>query len=323
MKVAVIGKIRQEGVRLLEERGDIETVLLEEVPPEKLAGAMGDVDAILVRTASITAEVIEAAPKLKVVSRHGVGYDNVDLDALNRRRIPLCVSATANMVAVAEHAFAMILALAKNLRGLDRAVRARDWDYRFEANAIELFGRTLLLIGFGRIGQALARRAQAFGMHVLVYDPYVDDDVLDQMGCERAPLLEGSLAKADVVSLHLPLDGQTADLLDAGRIGLMKEGAIFVNTARGGLVDEAALAHALKTGRVKGAGIDVFAKEPPSTSSTLLKQDNAIFSPHSAGVTDGSMLRMALEAASNVIAVLDGRLDAAVIVNAEAIRERD
>ena len=320
MKVAVIGKIRQEGVRLLEERGDIETVLLEEAPPGVLAKAMGDIDAILVRTASITAEVIEAAPRLKVVSRHGVGYDNVDLDALNQRRIPLCVSATANMVAVAEHAFAMILALAKDLRRLDRAVRARDWDYRFESNAVELFGRTLLLVGFGRIGQALARRAHAFGMRVVVYDPHIDDDVLDQMGCERAPLLEGSLAEADVVSLHMPLTEQTATLLDAGRIGLMKKGAIFVNTACGGLVDEAALAYALKTGRIKGAGVDVFTREPPPASSPLLKQDNAIFSPHSAGVTDGSMLRMALEAAANVIAVLNGRLDSAVIVNVEAIR---
>ena len=323
MKVAVIGKIRQEGVRLLEERGDIETVLLEEAPPATLAKAMGDVDAILVRTASITDEVIKAAPKLKVVSRHGVGYDNVDLDALNRRRIPLCVAATANMVAVAEHAFAMILALAKDLRGLDRAVREHDWGYRFEANAVEVFGHTLLLVGFGRTGQALARRAQGFGMRVVVHDPHVDDSVLDQMGCERAALLDGSLGEADVVSLHVPLNEQTANLLDAGRIGLMKEGAILVNTSRGGLVDEAALAHALRTGRIKGAGIDVFVKEPPPASTPLLKQDNALFSPHSAGVTDGALLRMALEAAANIIAVLDGRHDAAVIVNAEAIRERD
>ncbi|MCB1885800.1 MAG: hydroxyacid dehydrogenase [Geminicoccaceae bacterium] len=319
VKIAVIGRVRAEGLRLLEEQDEVEVALLDGDRPEAFVPHVTDADAILVRTNPLPASVIDAAPRLKVVSRHGVGYDNVDVGALNRRRIPLAISASANMVSVAEHAFAMMLALVKDLAGRDRAVRAGDWAYRHSLTAGELAGATLLLVGFGRIGQALARRAVAFGMRVRVFDPYVTDDLLDQMGCERAPLLDASLHEADVVSLHVPLTEHTRHLIDAGRLALMKESAVLINTARGGLVDEAALALALKCGRLKGAGIDAFACEPPKCDNPLLKLENVILTPHAAGVTEGSMLRMALEAASNILAVLDGRLDPAVIVNYEAV----
>ncbi|HRY26233.1 MAG: hydroxyacid dehydrogenase [Geminicoccaceae bacterium] len=313
--VLVIGTIRPEGLAVLEGRADIRLTKLAETDRAGLLEAAGRASAILVRTSRVDRAVIEAAPGLKVVSRHGVGYDNVDLEALNERRIPLAIAANANKVSVAEHALFMMLALAKQGVAHDTAVRGGEWAIRNRFAAVDLAGRTLLLLGFGRIGGEVAVRARAFGMTVEVFDPYVDDRSLAECGCRRATELESALREADVVSLHLPLSAATRHIIDAAKLALMRPTALLINTARGGLIDEPALARALTEGRLGGAGIDVFEDEPPDPANPLLAAPRALLSPHSAGVTGESMVRMATEAATNILDVLGGRLDPAVIVN--------
>ncbi len=319
--VLVIGTIRPEGLAVLDARPDIRLHSLAETDRAGLLEAVGKATAILVRTSRIDRGVIEAAPGLRVVSRHGVGYDNVDLEALNERRIPLAIAANANRVSVAEHTLFMLLALAKQAVPHDAAVRGGNWAIRNRVAAFELAGRTLLLLGFGRIGREVALRARAFGMKVEVLDPFVDDADLAASGCVRAAGLEAALAHAHAVSLHLPLTPATRHIIDAEKLALMRPDALLINTARGGLIDEAALARALGEGRLGGAGIDVFEDEPPGTGNPLLAAPRALLSPHSAGVTDESMVRMATEAAANIVDVLDGRLDPAVIVNHAIVTE--
>jgi D-3-phosphoglycerate dehydrogenase len=213
----------------------------------------------------------------------------------------------------------MLLVLAKDGLAHDAAVRAGNWRIRNEVRAFELMGRRLLLVGFGRIGREVAMRARAFGMAVDVHDPFVDPAVLAEAGAESATDLDEALGRADAVSLHLPLSSATRNLIDARRLKLMRPRALLINTARGGLIDEAALARALHDGEIGGAALDVFADEPPAATSPLFAAPRLLLSPHNAGVTDESMVRMATEAAANILAVLDGKLERGVIVNLDAI----
>jgi D-3-phosphoglycerate dehydrogenase len=318
-EVLVVGRVKPEGMAILEARPGLAVRVVDESDPRAIRAAAATATAILVRTAPIGAEVIDAATGLRVVSRHGVGYDNVDVAALNARRIPLAISANANRVSVAEHTMAMLLTIAKAALVHDAAVRGGDWAIRNRFLAFELMGRRLLLLGYGRIGREVAIRARAFGMSVAVHDPFVDAAALAEFGCIQAGDLDTAIGEADAVSLHLPLSDATRHIIDARRLALMRPTAIVLNTARGGLIDEAALARALDSGRLRGAGIDVFADEPPKPDNPLLAAKNALLSPHNAGVTDESMVRMATEAASNILDVLDGRLDPGVIVNLAAI----
>ena len=314
-RVAVIGHVREEAISLLRARPEIRIDAAPDGPADGFRDIVATADAILLRTSRLDRELIATAPALKVVSRHGVGFDNVDVAALNERRIPLCVAATANNISVAEHAIFMMLELAKAGRAHDAAVRDKRWSIRLENRAIELFGARLLIVGLGRIGKAVASRAAAFGMNVTAIDPYIDDAVFAGAGCARVTDLAAALAGADFVSLHVPLDYTTRNMIDRNALASMKSGAILVNTARGGLIDEKALAEALTTGGIRAAGLDVFEAEPPPASHPLFGQDNVLLSPHSAGVTEQSMLRMGTEAAQNILDVLDGRPDPSVIVN--------
>ena len=321
LKLAIIGRVREQGLALLRERTDLDIAMCDDGPPESIADTVRGADAILIRTSKLDRALLDTAPDLRVVSRHGVGYDNVDVRALNERRIPLAVSATANMTSVAEHAMFMMLELAKAGRIHDRAVRQGDWATRSNVRAFDLLGRTLLLVGFGRIGREVARRALAFGMRVEVYDPLVGDARLEEVGCERAPLLEPALAQADFVSLHLPLDDRTHHLIGSAELGLMNPGAFLINTARGGLIDEQALALALDEGLLAGAGLDVLEAEPPPSDHPLLGHAKVLLSPHTAAVTEEAMQRMAMESAQNVLDILDGKRDSGVIVNLEQVQE--
>ena len=318
-KVLVVGKVCEEAIDLLRARADIEIAQAPDGPSESFADKVPGISAILLRTSMFGRELIASAPDLEVVSRHGVGYDNVDVEALNERGIPLAVSATANNISVAEHALFMMLELAKAGRPHDAAIRANNWSIRLQTRAIELSGSTLLLVGFGRIGKAVAPRALALGMTVLVRDPYVNDAIIRAAGCVPAEDLESGLRQADIVSLHLPLDAGTRNMIDEAALVSMKPGAMLINTARGGLVDEHALARALRAGTIRSAALDVLLEEPPPADHPLLDIDNVLLSPHSAGVTQQSMLRMGTEAAQNILDILDGRRDPGVIVNYERI----
>ncbi|MDX6750966.1 hydroxyacid dehydrogenase [Geminicoccaceae bacterium 1502E] len=317
--VTVIDRVREEGLSLLRARPGIELALLPEPTPETLMAAMPRSEAILVRTTKLTPAMLDAATRLKVVSRHGVGYDNVPLEPLTRRRIPLAIAATANMIAVAEHTIFAMMELAKHGRAFDSALRRGDWALRNRLSPVELHGKTLLIVGFGRIGAHVARRARAFDMEVLVLDPVAPPERVAEAGCRRIENLGAGLEAADVVSLHCPLTEATRNLLGEAELARMRPGALLVNTARGGLVDEVALAACLASGRLGGAALDAFSQEPPPGNHPLLELPNVLLTPHMAGVTAEAALRMAVESAQNLLAALDGRLDPSVVVNPQVL----
>ena len=313
--VLVVGDVAPAGLSLLRAQADVTFEMIPEGDPEAVRARLPETDGLLVRTMQMPGDLLDAAQNLRVVSRHGVGYDNLDVGYLTERAIPLAITATANAVSVAEHAFWLILELAKRGHAHDRELRQGNWAWRSGVHARELAGKRLLLVGCGRTGRELATRALAFGMDVDVFDPFAQAPAC----CRQVPQLEPALADADVVSLHLPRTAATVNLFDATMLARLPTHAILVNTARGGIIDEAALVDALQAGRLRGAGLDVFDQEPPPADHALLALGNAILTPHVAGVTTEAMLRMAIEAASNVLAGLDGRLDPAMVVNREVL----
>ncbi len=317
--VTVAGRVHEIGIEVLRRHKGIEIRVLDDPTPEVLTEALRTSDGLLLRIAKVTATMIEGAPSLKIVSRHGVGYDNVDVPALTARRIPLAVAATANMVAVAEHALFMMLELAKRGRAFDAGMRTGGWAFRDRLRPFELSDKTLLIVGFGRIGSRVAARALPFGMRVLVVDPYVPAERIIAAGCERVSTLDAGLAAADIVSLHLPLSSETKGLIGREALARMRPGALLINTARGGLLDEAAVAEAVASGHLGGAGIDAFEQEPPPAGHPMLAVENIVLSPHIAGVTAEASVRMAKEAAANIVAALEGRLDPTVVINPEVL----
>lgn len=317
--VLVVDKIHEAGQSQFDARDDIETTVLELPSEEELLAHVGKADAIAVRTTKIPRKVIEAAPNLKVVSRHGVGYDSVDVEALTDRGIPLCVAATSNAVSVAEHAMFMILALAKQSVAFDHATRNGDFWIKLGMGAQDVAEKSLLIVGFGRIGTRTAKRALAFDMKVSVLDPYVDDAAIEAAGCTPVSDLDAVLPEMDFVTLHCPKNAETVNMIGKTQLQAMKPTANLVNTARGGLIDEDALYDALTSGGIAAAGLDVFAVEPAKPEHPLFQLDNIIVSPHSAGVTEQSILRMAYQTAENVLHVLDGKPNPDVIINKQVL----
>ena len=243
--------IQQTGLDILAKRSDIVIDLCRDRPSEKeLIGRVVDVDAILVGSTLITERIIDAAAVLKVVSRRGVGYDNIDLTALRRRRIPLTIVGSTNASTVAEHTLFFMLALAKQGIAYDRATRAGNWRFRESLLAMDLLGKTLLLVGFGRVGRAVSIRAAAFGMRVLVYDPAVPEAVLNEFPVEPVLDLLHGLATCDFLSVHVPLNPETSGLIGRKELAVMKPTAFVILTARGGVVDEDEMVNALCTGSI-------------------------------------------------------------------------
>jgi D-3-phosphoglycerate dehydrogenase len=315
--VLVAGKIHEAGLAVLREAKGFTADLVEEISTESYAPLIGRADALLIRTQPLPAPVIAEAARLRIVSRHGVGYDAVDVGALNARRIPLAIVGDVNSGAVAEQTLMLMLSSAKKTLAYDRAVRDGSWNMRNSFAAVELEGKTLLLVGFGRIGRKVALLARAFGMRILAHDPPVPVAMMEELGVKPARDLGVALEEADFVSLHLPGSGGRP-LIGADELGRMKTGAILINTARGGVVDEQALAAALAEGRLAGAGLDVFAEEPPGAGNPLLSSDRVVLTPHSAGLTEECARRMAVAAMRNIVDFFDGRLDPALVVNREA-----
>ena len=307
--------IQQSGLEVLTERNDVLVdCCWNRSGEEDLIDRVITADAILVGTTRITERIIEATRVLKVVSRRGVGYDNVDLAALRRRKIPLTIVGAANAATVAEHTLCFILALAKQAMAYDRATRAGNWRFRESLVAMDLLGKILLLVGFGRVGRAVAVRAAAFAMRVVVYDPLVSDAVFGEFRVESvSDLLEG-LAICDFLSVHVPLNDQTAGLVGRKELAAMKSTAFVISTARGGVVDEDELVNALRTGSIRGAGLDVFKEEPLALTHPLLEFENVILSPHTAALTGECARRMDEVAARNCLDAIDGKLNPAFIV---------
>ena len=279
MKVIVADKISERGVELL--RSAAWNIVL--TTKETLNAQIADADALIVRSATkVTPELLEKAPRLRVVGRAGVGVDNIDLEEATRRGVLVMSTPGGNAVSVAEHTFALLLALARQVPRLDKAIHEGRWE-KSSAAGTELRGKTLGLIGLGRIGSEVAVRADAFDMRVLGYDPYISEAAAREVQVELVPL-ERLLAESDFVSLHTALSPATQNLINASTLAQMKPGARLVNAARGELIDEAALAEALKSGKLAGAALDVFVEEPPE-NSPLVGLPNVIATPHVAGST--------------------------------------
>ncbi|HEY7749566.1 MAG TPA: hydroxyacid dehydrogenase [Aestuariivirgaceae bacterium] len=318
-RVVIVGNIHKSGLDLLKKRQGLDVRQEPALEERQMRQAVRDADAILIRTSVLSKEAINGASKLKIVARHGVGYDNIDMAALNERRIPLALVGNVNSVSVAEHTLYLLLACIKQGIAYDRAVREGRWTIRDTLGARDLKGKALLLVGLGRIGLEVARRAKALGLKILAYDPWIKQNSIEEKDITFVAELDRGLAEADVVSLHLPLTAETRRLFDKENIGKMKEGAVLICTARGGLIDENALAEALQEGRLAGAGLDVFEDEPPPSGHRLLHLSNVVLSPHSAALTEECAERMAIISAQNCLDGLDGRLDPALVANRQVL----
>ncbi len=278
-----------------------------------LPALLATADALLVRLFPVSREIISSAPRLKVIGRHGVGYDTIDIAAATERGIPVVYTPAANSDAVAEHAVLLMLAVARRLVALDRAVRRGAWQR--EVEALELRAKIVGIVGLGQIGRRVAHLCgPGLGMTVLGYDPVLPAEQFPA-GVQRMEQLADLLATADIVTLHAPLSEGTHHLIDAQRFKQMKRGAILINTARGKLVDQIALHEALKSGHLGGAGLDVLEEEPPATGNPLLALDERLLTltPHVAGLSDVSRRRMAELVCGGLLAVLQGQRPANVV----------
>jgi D-3-phosphoglycerate dehydrogenase len=322
-KLLITESMSPQGWSLFEERGDIETVgfsnLISAKDFETLLKTHAPVHGVALGATRFGETELEAAQDMKVVARIGVGYDSVDVPALSRRHVPLMVAGTANSPSVAEQALFMMLTLAKRAVELHALVKDGRWAARLGLLPFDLFGKTVLLVGFGRIGTRMAKRCLAMEMTVLVYDPYQPADAIIAAGCTPVTDLDVALPRADFVSLHCPKTPETTGLINAARLSLMKPTAYLINTARGGIVVEAALHDALVSGKLAGAGLDVFETEPPPLGHALFELPNVIVAPHVAGVTREALDRMGLQTARNMLSVLDGEPIRQNVINADAL----
>jgi D-3-phosphoglycerate dehydrogenase / 2-oxoglutarate reductase len=318
-KVLIIQPFHEEGMKLFAARPDVVCEVVDGAL-DALAEQIADADGVTIRTSPLPAAVIERAERLKAVSRHGVGHDNIDVAALTRRGIPLAIAADANASAVAEHTLYFMLALAKQGLRYDRATRAGQWAVRNSLDAVDLLGRRVLVMGFGRIGREVAKRCAAFGMQVMVYDPYVQANEIEGAGDYRSvPDFQAALPETDVLSVHMPLGAESRALIGAAELAALPAHAFVINAARGGIVDEAALHAALTSGTIAGAALDVFEQEPPPEDHPLFALPNVILTPHSAGLSKEAAIRMAISTARNVLAGIDGKLDPSMVVNREVL----
>ena len=300
-------------------RDDVEVEYFDQLREDNIQQHIGNYDAVILGAAPLTARLVEAAHRLKIACRLGVGYDTVDVPALTKAGIPLAIAGIANSVTVAEHALFFMLALSKQALAYDRETRKGNWPIRFELPAFDLAGRTVLILGFGKIGRRLVNRCVAMEMNVLVADPYVIQDGIITAGATPVGDWRAVLGDIDILSINCMKNEETDGMVGATELAAMKTTSYVVNTARGGIVDEGALYDALKSKSIAGAGIDPFVIEPASPDNPLFELDNIIVSPHSAGVTQESVFRMGQVAAQNVVDCFDGKLDPANVINKEVL----
>ncbi len=315
--VLLADAIAPEGTLPLRENGHFELVERKGLSGEALAAAIAEADAVIVRSSTtITREALARADRLKVIGRAGVGVDNIDVEAATERGVAVLNAPSGNTISAAELTFALLLSLARKVPAADRSVKEGAWD-RKAYTGIELYGKTLGLVGAGRIGGEVAKRARAFGMDVVAYDPYLTLDRAEALDVEAATL-EEVLARADVITLHVPLTPATEGLLDDAALARTRPGVYIVNASRGGVVDEAALARALESGHVAGAALDVYAAEPLAPESPLRAFPNIVLTPHLGAATTEAQQNVAVEICEAVRdALLEG--DYSRAVNAPAV----
>lgn len=312
-KVLVSDPISQRGVDALAEGGLLDVTFRPGLPHDELLAIIGDYSALVVRSQTkVSADVIAAATNLKAVGRAGVGVDNVDVDAATARGIVVMNTPGGNTVSTAEHAFSLLVSLARKIPEAHASVRSGAWE-RSKFQGVELNGKTLAILGMGRIGTEVAKRAHAFGMRVLAYDPYLSEARARSLQVEVVENLDDALPLTDFVTMHMPLTDETRHMLDTRRLALLKKGARIVNCARGGLIDEQALADALASGHVAGAAIDVFEQEPPAAENPLRGAPNVVFTPHLGASTAEAQESVGIEIAHAIrAALLEGTINNAV-----------
>ena len=299
MKVAIVGTVHQKGLEFLKDNG-FEVLEVSDFNNQSLKDDLKFVDGILLRTSKLGEDILSHCTNLKIISRHGVGYDNVDIDYLNRNKIALGITSTSNAVSVAEHVMSFFIYLTKNLSLSDSLVKQGNFERKSELpNFFELYEKKVLIVGFGRIGKEVAKRCQGFDMKVYVYDPFLDSNLIKEYNCIPISKNEG-LALADFVTVHLPLNENTKNFISKTELSLMKKNSVIVNTSRGGIIDENSLYEALNSKLIKGAGMDVFESEPPSSDHPFFNLDNILLTPHNAALTLECRERMSLEASENI-----------------------
>ena len=318
-KVLVVQGLHEQGLEMLKQRSDIEFKVLLSDDENEILEAAKDVNGITVRTAQITEKIINSSKNLRVISRHGVGYDSINLKSLNNKKIPLTIAAHSNMISVSEQAMFFLLALNKNVFYYDDFTRKGDWTNRWDVKAWDLAGKNIMVIGFGRIGSNFVKRALAFDMNVYVYDPYIDHEKIKKSGAIPIQNFKNNLSKMDAITLHCPKNEETTNLFTKKEFQTMKKNAFIINCARGGILNEDDLYEALLNKKIAGAGLDVFDVEPTPSSNPLFKLKNVILSPHIAGVTVESTVRMATETVQNVLDVFDNKVNKSVVVNLKEI----
>jgi len=313
-KILVIGKIHESGINLLKNNSNFEFEIFDEINDD-LKKKITTCDAITIRTAKLSDEIINTTKNLKIISRHGVGYDNIGLKSTKKKNITLAITATANAVTVAEHVMFMLLNISKRKNMYDNAVKEGKFNDRNKLpKTIELWNKNILIAGFGRIGQALLKRCLGFEMKVLVYDPYISEDIITKFGATKVNSMEEACKEVDLISLHIPLNDKTENIINYNLLKSMKKNCIIVNAARGGIINETDLDKALKEDLIFGAGLDVFETEPPEVNNPLLKNDKVFLSPHSATFSEECIKRMGKETVQNIIDFFDEKLEKSKIV---------
>ena len=314
-KILIIQKVHQKGMELIKNHPNFEVDVTDDISEENLKAKIQNCDGASIRIANLSGEVMKEAKNLKIVSRHGVGYDNIDLNYAKEKNIKIAITANANAVTVSEHVMFNLLNISKRKDLFDKTVREGNFKDRNKLpKTIELWKKNFLIVGFGRIGQALIKRCFGFEMNVYVFDPFISKEKIELMGGKKIENLEEAVKSMDVISLHMPLTEKTKNLINYELLKTMKKNCIIINAARGGIINEIDLDKALNENLIFGAGIDVFEKEPPDNNNPLLKNEKVFLSPHTAAFTEECMVRMGIETIQNIIDFFENKIDQSKIV---------
>ena len=316
-KIAIVDKIHLDGIKLLEANPKFQYEIIEDLSKKNLISKLPNFAGVTLRRGKIDAEILEKCKKLKVISRHGVGYDNVDINFLKKNKITLLVTATTTSVSPAEHIMFMILNISKGIGFYDKAVREGKFKTIMNMpnnNTFELLNKKILIVGFGRIGRKLIKKCLGFEMKVNVYDPYVEKKTIESFGGVKIDNLNEGLKEADILSLSVPLTKATHNLINLEKMKIMKKNAIIINISRGGIVNEMDLNEALNKEIILGAGLDVFEKEPPDNNNPLLKNEKVVLSPHAATFTKECASDMSIETVQNIIDFFENKLKQITVV---------
>ena len=314
-KVAIIEKIHSDGLEFLKKKNNFDFDVIDDVSEENLIKVLPNYDACTLRVSKLDSNILKHCKKLKVISRHGVGFDNVDTNFLKESGITLLITATANARAVAEHVIYMMLTISKGFNIYDNEVRKGN--FKSNSNKIttyELFKKNIMIFGFGRIGKILAELCKAFEMKIKIYDPYVDKKIIENLGYKKIDDYNEEIKNSDYISLHLPLKKDTKNLINFDIMKNMKKNSIIINTSRGGIVNENDLNKALNEKLIFGAGLDVFEKEPILNDNPLIKNKRVLLSPHTATFTEECKSRMSIETVKNIVDFFSNKINKSMVV---------